>query len=93
MDYNLKQAAEYLGIAYNTIFVWIAKGHITPDYKLPSGRVRFKVETLDAAMTPIEKPPLNIESPAAKKRRARKVKEALSKLTGIPVEDLERKQC
>lgn len=45
-------AAHHLGIVPRSLRRWIAEGKV-PAYRAPSGRLRFKLEDLDACMTPV----------------------------------------
>ena len=45
-------AATHLGIAPRTLRRWISEGKVRA-HRAPSGRLRFRLEDLDAAMTPV----------------------------------------
>lgn len=45
---TIEQAAQYLGLSYHTLNLWRKTGK-GPEYiKLPTGRVRYEVNALDA---------------------------------------------
>lgn len=45
-------AGEYLGVTGRTIRRWVSEGKLKA-YRAPSGRYRFRVSDLDAALTPV----------------------------------------
>ena len=45
-------AGDYLGVSGRTIRRWTAEGKLKA-YRAPSGRYRFKLSDLDAALTPV----------------------------------------
>lgn len=68
---RVAEAAEYLGIAPNTLRAWGAAGKI-PEYRHPLNNYRlYKPEHLERLFDEIEES-MTIESPPGKKRRRAK---------------------
>lgn len=71
---EVKEAAEILNIADATLYAWIHRGVAPPYVRLPSGSVRFRLESVEKWIAAAEQKPQRSRRPKESPKPKRETK-------------------